>query len=173
MKTFSTPTITFLRVGLGAALLALDLMSTLVGSAQGGPSWEVPQAIMRALTVVPILAIVLVLVSAVALYRASRDGALPPLAKRGSLTLLLLSALLILITIFGEPAQWPGRHPIASNLVAALSLLVLAVSGITFWFLGFRSVPSGYCSGMKAVVLVLGSTFACLLFVVAVFFLVG
>jgi len=173
MKTFSTPTITFLRVGLGAALLALDLISGLLVKAQCGPDWEVSQAIMRGLEAVPILAIVLVLVSGVALFRVSYDGALPRLAKRGSLTVLILSVLSILIAIFAEPAQWPGRHLVISNLTTVLFFPVLAASGFTFWLLGFRSVPSGYRSGKKAVLLVIGSTIAGFLFVTAVFVLLG
>jgi len=173
MKTFSTPTITFLRVGLGAALLALDLISGLLVKAQCGPDWEVSQAIMRGLEAVPILAIVLVLVAGVALFRVSYDGALPRLAKRGSLTVLILSVLSILIAIFAEPAQWPGRHLVISNLTTVLFFPVLAASGFTFWLLGFRSVPSGYRSGKKAVLLVIGSTIAGFLFVTAVFVLLG
>jgi hypothetical protein len=173
MKTSKISAVTFLRVGLGASLLALDLISGLLAKAQCGPDWEVPQAVIWALEVVPVLAIVLVLVSGAALFRTSYDGALPRLANRGSLAVLLLSVLSILIAIFAEPAQWPGHHPVVSNLATVLFFPVLAASGFTFWLLGFRSVPSGYRSGRKAVLLVLGSAIAALILVVAVFTLLG
>jgi hypothetical protein len=173
MKTSRISANTFLRVGLVASLLALDLISGVLVKAQCGPDWEVSQGIMRVLEAVPILAIVLVLISGVALFRASYDGALPRLAKRGSLTVLMLSVLLILIAICAEPAQWRGNHFIVSTLTTVLFFPVLAASGFTFWLLGFRFVPSGYRSGKKAVLLVIGSTIAGFLFVTAVFVLLG
>jgi hypothetical protein len=173
MKPSKVSAITFLRVGLVASLLALDLISGLLAKAQCGPNWEVPRSVVAALEVVPVLAIGLVLVSGVALFRASYDGALPRLAKRGALTLLILAVLSILIAIFAEPAQWPGLHPVASRLATVLFLPVLAASGLVFWLVGFRSAPSGYRSGIKAVLLVLGSTVIGLFFVTAVFVLLG
>jgi hypothetical protein len=173
MKTSRISAITFLRVGLGASLLALDLISGLLAKAQCGPDWEVPQSVMCALEVVPVLAIVLVLVSGVALFRAFYDGALPRLAKHGSFTVLILSVLSILIAIFAEPAQWPGRHLVVSNLATVLLFPVLAASGFTFWLLGFRSVTSGYRSGKKAALLALGSAIVAVILVVAVFTLLG
>jgi hypothetical protein len=173
MRASRVSAITFLRVGLGVGLLALGLMSGLLVKAQCGPDWEVPQTVVAALEVVPVLAIVLVLVSGAALFRASYDSAIPQLAKRGWLVVLALSVLAILIAYFAEPAQWPGRHPVASRLATWSFFPILVASGFTFWFLGFRCVPSGYRSGKKAVLLTLGSAVAGFLLVTAVFVLVG
>jgi hypothetical protein len=173
MGVSSIPAIAFLRVGLGVALFTLVLISGLLAKAQCGPDWEVPQTVVRALEVAPVLAIVLVLVSGAALFRASYDSALPRLAKRGSLAVLMLSVLSILIAIFAEPAQWLVNHPVASNLATGLFFPILIASGFTFWLVGFRSVPSGYRSGTKAVLLVLGCTITGFLLVTGVFVLLG
>jgi hypothetical protein len=119
------------------------------------------------------IAIALVVAPAWAIRRATRERDFPRSARRCASAILAVYALSSIFVVISDPAEWLGRHPVASDLARIFSLPVMAIGGLVFWLVGFRLVPSAYRSGLKAVLVVVGSTITRFLLVLAVFHLCG
>lgn len=157
-----------LRVAIGSALLATCVAMNVLGRAQSGSGWEVPQQVMWALTVGPVVGMVLIVIASVTLLVAWAGGNVSRFATISTVAVLLTSVVLTVTMMFFEPEQWLSTNPNASEVAAALMWLIIPVAGFVFWLVCFYGVANSAFRG------VLGALFVITAYTIGViFFLAG
>lgn len=156
-----------LRIAIGSALLAICVATNVLGRAQSGPGWEVPNHVIWALSFGSVVAVGLIVLALVAVFLVCTQGNISRTAIISTVAMLLTAVLLTASMVFFEPEQWPTRNPKASAVAMALAWPTLPVTGVVFWLVGFYSIANSSYRG------VLGALFVILAYTIGVFFFLG
>ena len=131
------------RLGLAAALASICLCAYLIARAQGGPSWEVPVAVMEELRTFPLIALALATFAAV-IYFWRRGNLAVGASARAAFGVILVLAFVFPIAIrVLQPEQWPYRFVTLSFLATLLVAPIWIASLVCFWLIGWRWVRVG------------------------------
>ena len=130
----ATQRVLFRLVTAGFAI-GIALCGWVVGFAQGGPDWDVPQIVVRALTFAPGTALLLGLIGVGTALTARFYPAVPSGASRAHFAIAVIVLLLPLLVWVLEPAQWVVQSPQLSSIAALLPIPSFVVAAALFWLI--------------------------------------
>ena len=110
------------RLVTGASLLGLVVLLLALGTAQLGPSWEVP---MDWYVIRPVSLAAAIALNFAALIGYLRTGGCPSVsrvARRGFWTAFVFAGAALFCVLALEPEQWPGRYSHLSAFVKVATL---------------------------------------------------
>jgi len=136
------------RIGTGAVLGVIAVLTYATGQAQRGPTWEVPVQAGKDLLLALILAVVLDLAALVAYLRGNRFRSQIPLARYGFHLLLTLSVVLFVGICIFDPGQWPAKSPHLSIVVFA-AWAPTSVACVAVWLLSILLSKNGTVQGTR------------------------
>lgn len=126
------------RLGLAAALASICLCATVIARAQGGPSWEVPVAVMEELRTFPLVALALAIFATV-IYLWGRGKPGVGASARSAFGVVLLLAFVFPVSVWLlQPEQWPFRFVTLSLIATVLVAPIWIAAVVYFWLIGWR-----------------------------------
>lgn len=126
------------RLGLAAALASICLCATVMARAQGGPSWEVPVAVMEELRTWPLMALALAIFAAVMYFWGRRTANIGKGARDAFGIVLALAFISPVAVWILQPEQWPYRFVTLSLIVTILVVPIWIAAVVCFWLIGWR-----------------------------------
>lgn len=120
--------------GLAAALGSIALVVHAVAQLQAGPTWEVPASAATKLLIFSCLAIGLDGIAIVLYFAAGRFRQQQPFLWLAFAFLVALGTVVVLISLFAQPSQWPIQHSRLSGIIRDASTPIALACAI-LWFL--------------------------------------
>ena len=120
--------------------IGLVLCGWVVGYAQSGPDWEVPQAIVTGLVFALGTALMLSLIGIGIAARTGFYSNLPSGARRAHFVFAVIVFLLPLIIWAIEPSQWVIRSPELSRIAALLPIPSFILAAVLYWLIAIRAL---------------------------------